>query len=289
MHEGRTLTCYTDTGENRYFYFYVRDSRLGSIYYCKPGTRVANAKKCISMNGIQGLTALEPGMGSCIGGEFGKAVDACTQKGLFFTINVQSGPIHLQALDSALDRSAFMFGIHSVLVENGYRLADGKSHHITKMDRTKLLSLAMTIVERGSNFMKYAYGSDKVEMKLFYYQHIDYGKNKTSDSKSIFTTFTFPILLGKLFWTKPGGERHNKNSYLSLMDITDLLVGKKSEVFQRKHAKGVPDEVCFSIGYNHRTLDLVAKSKFERNIWVTCLEHLLRAAGVVFKMHVDSD
>jgi hypothetical protein len=170
MQEGRTLIHYNEDKEEKLFYFYVRNSRLGTIYYCKPGIRSINNKHCISISSILGLVAHEPGMGKTIGGAYGSAIDNCEQKGLFFTINTSNGPYHFQS-NSALDRSAFMFGIHSLLIENGYRLADGKVH-VNKMDRTKLLNLALTIVERGSEFIKYAYNSEKVELKQLFYQHI---------------------------------------------------------------------------------------------------------------------
>lgn len=114
----------------------------------------------------------------------------------------------------------------------------------------------------GDIFTKFAYSNKgfPTEKKLFYRPMAD------SDSD-----------VGMMFWcdvdkilSAPGSMK----SFIALKDITEILLGKQTEAFQRKVASRASLPRCFSLVLNdkkRKTLDLEAKNPFLREEWVSAI------------------
>lgn len=58
-----------------------------------------------------------------------------------------------------------------------------------------------------------------------------------------------------------------------LAKVTHVLLGKRTEVFQRVAAADIPDELCLSLRTPDRTLDLQCQSRFHRDRWAEALQY----------------
>jgi PH domain len=78
----------------------------------------------------------------------------------------------------------------------------------------------------------------------------------------------------RLYWSdKMGVKRQAKSLIVSC--IHEILEGKKTVVFERAVAAGVPDDLCLSIVGAKRSLDLRAATKEQRDEWLTGLRNLV--------------
>lgn len=69
-----------------------------------------------------------------------------------------------------------------------------------------------------------------------------------------------------------------KQTTINVADMDEVLQGKQSEVYQR-HEQDTLSPAAFTIVYNNEySLDLVAKSVDECNMWVKCLKELIKRA-----------
>jgi len=113
----------------------------------------------------------------------------------------------------------------------------------------------------GEEFFKHPFGKgSKVERKFLF----------LIDEKE-------PIL----YWCTPGKRKISRKSSVIIKDVTQIFLGKRTEVFQRKTAVYASPNACFSLATRERTLDLQADSLEVCTKWVGGLRlTLLKAAGI---------
>jgi len=61
------------------------------------------------------------------------------------------------------------------------------------------------------------------------------------------------------------------SSFINLAEVQTVVMGKVTEVFQRKAAAAAPDDCCFSLILKTRTVDLQAENADTANVWVEAL------------------
>ena len=74
-----------------------------------------------------------------------------------------------------------------------------------------------------------------------------------------------------------------------ISQIKEVRVGKNTDVLRNKDIAGhYPDECAFSIIYgdNFETMDLIANSPDEANIWVTGITCLISGRNKACKLHI---
>jgi hypothetical protein len=90
-------------------------------------------------------------------------------------------------------------------------------------------------------------------------------------------------LLGNLHWGyKPLDPLQllPSEEYISLRDVTRIIKGKESPVWQRRLVRNVPENVCISIVTPEKTLDIQAFNPVERDCFVLALEIVVAEAKV---------
>jgi len=90
----------------------------------------------------------------------------------------------------------------------------------------------------------------------------------------------------KIYWVDRRKRISSRtNSYLRLVDIKEILIGKKTKVFQRATATKSEDTLCFSLLTKGRTLDLEAASRATLEIWIRSIlymqDYIARGNGEV--------
>ena len=75
-------------------------------------------------------------------------------------------------------------------------------------------------------------------------------------------------------WQKVENGEKVKEEYdeIKVADITKVVRGAETDAFKRLGAKKVNTRLCFSVVSGKRTLDLVAASEEERDMWVSALQ-----------------
>ena len=83
---------------------------------------------------------------------------------------------------------------------------------------------------------------------------------------------------GRLYWVAPLFTGKEPRTYIKLNQVKGVLLGRSSEVLNRKQAKKVPAKVLFSLITDERTLDLQCPDKATRDQWVRALRFAVRNA-----------
>jgi len=132
------------------------------------------------------------------------------------------------------------------------------------IDDARLLALykatLMLTVQTGATFIKFNYDKIGAMSKKNQQRFV----NVSTDCK-------------QLMWHKPGAGDYND---INVADITKVVSGAETEAFQNVK-KGLEPEKCFSVISTHRTLDLVASSKAERDTWVKGLTAVVKFGSVL--------
>ena len=70
----------------------------------------------------------------------------------------------------------------------------------------------------------------------------------------------------------PGTVLSEEYDEIKVADVTRVVRGAETDVFRRMGSKKVDKNLCFSVVSGKRTLDLVASSEAERDLWVSALQ-----------------
>lgn len=89
----------------------------------------------------------------------------------------------------------------------------------------------------------------------------------------------------RLYWCKPGRPVKNLESSLRLSEITNLTIGKRTPVLQRKDAAKAEVDCCLSLYWGQRTLDLVADTQEVRDAFVYDLVCFLLPRSKAFEAY----
>jgi myosin heavy subunit len=82
-----------------------------------------------------------------------------------------------------------------------------------------------------------------------------------------------------LFWgDMPSPSQDPSSSFIQLVDVQEVRLGKNTKVMKKRYASSVQDELCFSLILPTRTLDLKASNKFRRDNWVEALKLVIQQA-----------
>lgn len=84
-------------------------------------------------------------------------------------------------------------------------------------------------------------------------------------------------LFSDIFWCDPGKRSQDKTKWVVFNEFTKITKGKKTPVFERSTAKDSPEDCCFSVEDNKRSLDLQADSPEDRDLWISALMWAQRA------------
>eukprot|EP00475_Leptophrys_vorax_P002002 TRINITY_DN1113_c0_g1_i1.p1 TRINITY_DN1113_c0_g1~~TRINITY_DN1113_c0_g1_i1.p1 ORF type:complete len:490 (-),score=135.31 TRINITY_DN1113_c0_g1_i1:97-1566(-) len=79
---------------------------------------------------------------------------------------------------------------------------------------------------------------------------------------------------GVIFWGSGALGSDSKNKCALIDDLQEIWDGKKSAIFKRETAKFVESELCFSLVFPDRTLDLEALSPKQKELWTEALVQL---------------
>lgn len=80
---------------------------------------------------------------------------------------------------------------------------------------------------------------------------------------------------GTLYWCPPGHRIESRNCSLNLKDITDIFLGKRTDVFESVGAANAVPEHCFTIMSKTKAIDLEAKSAEDLNLWLFGINSIL--------------
>lgn len=87
---------------------------------------------------------------------------------------------------------------------------------------------------------------------------------------------------GVIHWCEPGYKLCSTRHSISIASITDVLMGKQTQVFKRSAAAGAHEDHCFSLVTQDRTLDLECESKKQRNAWIEGIRSISQTYGLRF-------
>jgi hypothetical protein len=101
------------------------------------------------------------------------------------------------------------------------------------------------------------------------------------------------VARARLFWQAAKGSVSSvvkaddkRASYVKLVNVVTVMLGKTTRVFMRPTAQEVPDDFCFSVVTKDRTLDLVASDVESRDKWV---DGIMFAVRCVMCLHFLKD
>ncbi|GAB5371399.1 hypothetical protein AAMO2058_001576600 [Amorphochlora amoebiformis] len=99
---------------------------------------------------------------------------------------------------------------------------------------------------------------------------IKHGRSGKPHVKFIVATAT-----GRIYWLDKKNRITTKTkSFLSLKDITEIQLGKKTKVLKRSTARKAPEKCCFSLITKARNLDLQADNPDEAKLWIGAILYL---------------
>ena len=109
-------------------------------------------------------------------------------------------------------------------------------------------------------------------------EHMLKFNNTRSNTRFVWVSLT----LDQVLWGVDKASRHaggtgakTKLRGMSVLDILGIRAGKTTDNFSR----AAPEDCCFSIVSQARTLDLQARDEGERNAWVKALTYLWKPAS----------
>merc|ERR1712083_679636 len=65
---------------------------------------------------------------------------------------------------------------------------------------------------------------------------------------------------GTLYWCSPGRKIESRNCCMPLRDITDIFLGKHTDVFESMVAQSAVEEHCFSLMSRNKAINLEAQN-----------------------------
>jgi len=79
---------------------------------------------------------------------------------------------------------------------------------------------------------------------------------------------------GMIFWGSGAVGSDSKNKCAYIDDLIEIWDGKHSAIFKRETAKYVEPELCFSLVFPNRTLDLEALAPKQKELWTEAMIQL---------------
>ena len=245
------------------FLFYEPSMKLGTFYWCTPGTREKLDEQCIPLSLISdiflGRQTAELKSQAASGG----AADQCFS----ITSDKRKIALHLRA-ESASVRSAFLAGIRHVWTKP--TMVTQQTPNIAAMAAgANFVSIVRSAAEaraeekeavNGTGAVNSGVGGvEKREVFVWY---------ESADSK-----------LGTLYWCDVGNKQRVPGQSLQLHRISDVYLGKQAAEMKSAEASPYPSHCCFSIIAKDKSIHLIAPSEAVRTTWLAGIKDAFANVG----------
>jgi len=85
--------------------------------------------------------------------------------------------------------------------------------------------------------------------------------------------------VGSLFWCPQGSRAQQQDKKISLVDVSEIMVGKRQAAFKTPMAAGIKSSKCFSLQTEQMTLNLEAETNEHVLVWLFGLNAALAGSG----------
>ena len=248
------------------FLFYEPSMKLGTFYWCNPGTREKLDEQSIPLSLISdiflGRQTAELRSQAASGG----AADQC------FSITSEKRKIalHLRA-ESASVRSAFLAGIR---------------HVWTKPTMVTQQTPNIAAMAAGANFVSVQRPASDAAVRGEEKELVNgttvsaNGVVSAMEKREVFVWYeSADSKLGTLYWCDVGTKQRVPGQSLQLHRISDVYLGKQAVEMKSPEASPYPSHCCFSIIAKDKAIHLIAPSEGVRTTWLAGIKDAFANVG----------
>ena len=244
------------------FLFYEPSMKLGTFYWCTPGTREKLDEQSIPLSLISdiflGRQTAELRSQAASGG----AADQCFS----ITSDKRKIALHLRA-ESASVRSAFLAGIR---------------HVWTKPTMVTQQTPNIAAMAAGANFVSILRPATdaRTEEKDVQNGGTVNGGVGSMEKREVFVWYeSTDSKLGTLYWCDVGSKQRVPGQSLQLHRISDVYLGKQAAEMKSAEASPYPSHCCFSIIAKDKSIHLIAPSEAVRTTWLAGIKDAFANVG----------
>jgi len=266
MRTGVVVTCYAFQGStpvksNVLLFYNPNIGDAGSLFWCNANTRQEMPSQSIP---LRSLTDIYLGKQTDI---LKTAFANSAPQERCFSLIGKTQSLNMEAL-SIDDLTAFVDGINYILSSSGKEVVLEKQDDIgfeeLEANKDEFENVHVELMSIGANFISYRFDQlgNPVREAIFLFYNRNAGE------------------AGSLFWCEKGRRVENPDRCLPLKALTDIYLGKQTEILRHPIADTVPQNRCISmIGRRGMQLDLEADSQDRLNAWVNAINNALTQSG----------